>query len=137
MSEAPPPPPPAAAVLEIGERLAEAPSKDLTTIAFSRELKAQLGLARAIGWVDLAHALSFAKAGLIPCASARSLIVALLELSAAPSSFAPKAECGDLYHESRSVARPTHPGGGLARLGSGASRSADDGLSSRALRRTA
>lgn len=97
MSEAPPPPPPAAAVLEIGERLAEAPSKDLTTIAFSRELKAQLGLARAIGWVDLAHALSFAKAGLIPRASARSLIVALLELSAAPSSFAPKAECGDLF----------------------------------------
>lgn len=97
MSEVPPPKAPAAVVLEIGERLVEAPSRDLTTIAFARELKAQLGLAQAIGWVDLAHALSLAKAGLIPCASARSLIAALLELSTAPSSFAPKAEYGDLY----------------------------------------
>ena len=97
MSEAPPKAPAAVSVLEIGERLVEAPSRGLTTIAFARELKAQLGLAQAIGWVDLAHALSLAKAGLIPCASARSLIAALLELSTAPSSFAPKAEYGDLY----------------------------------------
>ena len=44
-----------AAVLEIGERLAEPPSERLTEIVFARELKAQLGLTRAIGWVDLAH----------------------------------------------------------------------------------
>ena len=41
-----------AAVLEIGERLTEAPSRLLTDIAFSRELQAQQGLTRAIGWVD-------------------------------------------------------------------------------------
>jgi hypothetical protein len=40
-----------AAVLEVGERLTEAPSRLLTDIAFSRELQAQQGLTRAIGWV--------------------------------------------------------------------------------------
>jgi argininosuccinate lyase len=96
MSKVPPPEAPAA-VLEIGERLVEAPSSGLMTTAFARELNAQLGLARTISRVDLAHVLSLAKAGLIPCASARSLIAALLELSTAPASFVPKAEYGDLY----------------------------------------
>ena len=35
MSEAPPPTPPAAAVLEIGERLVEAPSNDLITVSYT------------------------------------------------------------------------------------------------------
>ena len=40
-----------AAVLEIGERLTEAPSERLADMAFARELKAQMGLTDAIGWV--------------------------------------------------------------------------------------
>ena len=86
-----------AAVLEVGERLTEAPSERLADIAFARELKAQLGLTSAIGWVDLAHTMCLAEQGVIPRDSARALIAALLELHAAPSSFAPTAAYGDLY----------------------------------------
>ena len=85
------------AVLEIGERLTEAPSDRLADIAFARELKAQLGLTHAIGWVDIGHTLCLAELGVIPRESARALIAALLELHSAPSSFAPVAEYGDLY----------------------------------------
>ena len=84
-------------MLEIGERLTEAPSDRLADIAFARELKAQLGLTHAIGWVDIAHTMCLAEQGVIPRESARALIAALLELHAAPSSFAPAAEYGDLY----------------------------------------
>ena len=86
-----------AAALEVGERLTEAPSDRLADIAFARELKAQLGLTRAIGWVDLAHTMCLAEQGVIPHDSARALVAALVELHAAPSSFAPAAEFGDLY----------------------------------------
>jgi argininosuccinate lyase len=86
-----------AAVLEVGERLSEAPSRCLTSIAFTRELKAQLGLASAISWVDLAHTLTLAERGVIPADAARSLIVALLALHEAESSFTPDAAYGDLY----------------------------------------
>ena len=85
------------AVLAIGERLTEAPSDRLTNIAFARELKAQLGLTHAIGWADIAHTMCLAEQGVIPRDSARALIAALLELHAAPSSFAPTAAYGDLY----------------------------------------
>ena len=54
------------AVLAVGERLTEAPSDRLADIAFARELKAQLGLTRVIGWVDLAHTLCLAEQGVIP-----------------------------------------------------------------------
>jgi len=96
MAEAPPLRP-AADVLQIGERLVEAPSRVLTRVAFANELQAQLGLTEAIGWADLAYVLSLANSGLIPIADARALLAALLELSNAPPSFAPSAESGDLY----------------------------------------
>jgi argininosuccinate lyase len=86
-----------AAVLEVGERLGEAPSRNLTGIAFGRELKAQLGLAPAISWVDLAHTMTLAEQGFIPREAARSLITALLALHENGSSFAPSAAYGDLY----------------------------------------
>ncbi|MGH6932324.1 MAG: argininosuccinate lyase [Dongiaceae bacterium] len=86
-----------AVVLEVGERLIEAPSTSLTSIAFGRELKAQLGLAPAISWVDLAHTISLAEQGVIPADAARSLITALVALHEAPTSFAPTADYGDLY----------------------------------------
>ena len=86
-----------AAVLEIGERVAEAPSRCLTDIAFRSELRAQLGLSSAINWVDLAHTLTLAEQGIIPRDSARTLIAALLVLHEAPASFAPAADYGDLY----------------------------------------
>ena len=86
-----------AAVLEIGERVAEAPSRCLTDIAFRSELRAQLGLSSAINWVDLAHTVTLAEQGIIPRDSARTLIAALLVLHEAPASFAPAADYGDLY----------------------------------------
>ena len=52
------------AVLDIGERLTEAPSDRLTNIAFARELKAQLGLTHAIGWVG-------SRAHDVPCRARR------------------------------------------------------------------
>src|SRR3984893_9778411 len=85
------------AVLEVGERLTEAPSRLLTDIAFSRELQAQQGLTRAIGWIDLSHTMTLAERGIIPCDSARALVAALLALDKAPSSFSPTGRYGDLY----------------------------------------
>lgn len=96
MAEAPPLSP-NANVLQIGERLVEAPSRELTRVAFASELQAQLGLTEAISWADLAHVLCLAKSGLIPVGDARALAAALLELSNAASTFAPSAESGDLY----------------------------------------
>ncbi len=83
--------------LEIGECLAEPPSRQLIQSAFDRELHSQLCLARAVNWADLAHTLVLADRGVIPESSARALLAALLELEAAPPSFAPSAEFGDLY----------------------------------------
>jgi argininosuccinate lyase len=85
-----------ASVLELGERLSQAPSAQLVASAFACELQAQLGLAEMVGWVDLAHTLCLAEAGSIPRNAARHLIGALLDLQAAPD-FAPKPEYGDLY----------------------------------------
>jgi acyl CoA:acetate/3-ketoacid CoA transferase beta subunit len=76
---------------------APAPSRCLTDIAFSRELQAQQGLTRSIGWVDLAHTMTLAERGIIPRDSARALIAALLALDKAPSSFSPTGGYGDLY----------------------------------------
>lgn len=93
----PPDPAGPAAVLEVGERLTDVPSRSLTDIAFSSELRAQLGLAQSISWVDLAHTLTLAERGVIPVDAARSLIAALLALHEADASFTPAAAFGDLY----------------------------------------
>jgi argininosuccinate lyase len=86
-----------AAVLEVGERLTDAPSRSLTDIAFRSELRAQLGLAQSISWADLAHTLTLAERAVIPADAARSLITALLALHEAGASFTPSAAYGDLY----------------------------------------
>jgi argininosuccinate lyase len=107
-------PPSPAAVLEVGERLTEAPSRSLTDIAFSDELRAQLGLAPAIGWVDLAHTLTLAEQGVIPPDAARSLIAALLALREDGSALAPSAAYGDLYTNREAwLAERTHTAGWL------------------------
>src|ERR1700730_16586093 len=85
------------AVLEVGERLTQAPSRLLTDIAFSRELQAQQGLTRAIGWVDLSHTMTLAERGIIPRDSARALVAALLALDKAPSTSSPSGGWGALY----------------------------------------
>jgi argininosuccinate lyase len=85
------------AVLEVGERLTEAPSRSLTDIAFSNELRAQLGLVQSIGWVDLAHTMTLAEQGVIPRDAARPLIAALLAVYENGASFTPSAAYGDLY----------------------------------------
>ncbi|MBL1258285.1 argininosuccinate lyase [Methylocystis sp. Sn-Cys] len=87
---------PRAGALEIGERLSQSPSARLVALAFSEELDAQMGLAEMVGWVDLAHTLCLADAGVIPQAPARELIGALLDLQRA-GDFEPGPEFGDLY----------------------------------------
>jgi argininosuccinate lyase len=86
-----------AAVLEVGERLSEAPSRSLIDIAFGSELGAQLGLVQSISWVDLAHTLTIAERAVIPPDAARSLLAALLALREDGASFTPSAAYGDLY----------------------------------------
>jgi argininosuccinate lyase len=90
-------PPSPAAVLEVTERLSEAPSGNLADIAFRRELEAQALLTPAISWVDLAHTLTLAEQGVIPHDAARSLITAILALHEDGASFTPSAAYGDLY----------------------------------------
>lgn len=85
-----------AAALEIGERLSQSPSARLVALAFGEELDAQIGMVEYVGWVDLAHTLCLADAGVIPQAPARELIGALLKLQCV-EDFEPKAEFGDLY----------------------------------------
>jgi argininosuccinate lyase len=94
---APPDPARSAAVLEVGERLTDRPSRSLTDIAFESELRAQLCLAQSVSWVDLAHTLTLAERGVIPSNAAHSLIAALLALHEAGASFTPGAAYGDLY----------------------------------------
>jgi argininosuccinate lyase len=101
-------------VLEVGARLSEGPSKTLTDIAFASELRAQLALASAVSFVDLAHTLTLAEQGIIPRDSACALITALLALHEAPASFAPTAEYGDLYTNREAwLARHTKAAGWL------------------------
>ena len=137
MSEVPPPKAPAAVVLEIGERLVEAPSRDLTTIAFAPRTKGTAG-ACAGNRLGRSRSCSIPRQGRTYSVRERALpyrgAVGTLD-----RAIFVRSESGirrSLY-KSRSVARPTHPGRWLARLGSGPARSADDGLSSRALQRIA
>ncbi len=85
-----------ASVLELGERLSQAPSARLVASAFGDELQTQMGLAEMVGWVDLAHTLCLAESGAIPKSAARELIPALIDLQS-PTDFAPHPELGDLY----------------------------------------
>lgn len=68
------------AALEIGHRLAEAPSELLVRTAFARDLAAQAALQEAIGLADIAHVLMMARLGSLPSDAAGELLGVLLEL---------------------------------------------------------
>jgi argininosuccinate lyase len=93
--------------LEIGGRLAEPPSPRLMATAFAEELISQRELFGELGLVDLAHTITLAEQGVIPSASARRLVAALLELQQDAATFQSDAACGDLYtnREARLAAR--------------------------------
>lgn len=87
----------AEAVLEIGNRLLEAPSERLVASAFAEEVSGQSELFRHLGLVDLAHCITLAEQGVIPPAPARLLVAAIIELQLAGPGFAAGACHGDLY----------------------------------------
>ncbi|ABS70266.1 Argininosuccinate lyase (plasmid) [Xanthobacter versatilis] len=85
------------AVLEIGNRLLEAPSERLVASAFAEEVSGQDELFRHLGLVVLAHCITLTEQGVIPPAPARLLVAALIELQQAGSGFVAEAGFGDLY----------------------------------------
>jgi len=85
------------AVLEIGNRLTEAPSARLVASAFAEEVAGQAELFAPLGLVDLAHCLTLAETGVVPPAPARALAAALLSLQQSGPDFAAGAAFGDLY----------------------------------------
>ncbi len=84
-------------VLGVGGRLAAAPSSELTSTAFARELTDQLPLFEGISFADLAHTLMLIESGVIPQAAGGELLTALLALHKHPPDFFPDPALGDLY----------------------------------------
>ena len=70
----------AESVLEIGGRLAEAPSRRLVGSAFAEEVSGQRELFGPLCLVDLAHCVTLHEQGVIPTDAARVLVAALLDL---------------------------------------------------------
>jgi argininosuccinate lyase len=104
----------AASVLEIGNRLSEAPSERLVASAFAEEVSRQGELAWHLGLVDLAHSITLAEQGVIPSEQASLLVAALLELQLDEADFAAGAAYGDLYtNREAHVARLTTAAGWL------------------------
>jgi argininosuccinate lyase len=84
-------------VLEIGNRLLEAPSERLVASAFAEEVSGQGELFRHLGFVDLAHCITLAEQGVIPREPSRLLVAAIMELQQDGPTFAAGAAYGDLY----------------------------------------
>jgi argininosuccinate lyase len=84
-------------VLEVGSRLAAAPSARLVKTVFRRELADQAGLFVSLGLTDLAHTLAMIEAGVIPAAEGGELLGALLTLQTQPEDFCVDPDRGDLY----------------------------------------
>jgi argininosuccinate lyase len=84
-------------VLGVGGRLAAAPSSDLISTAFARELTDQLALFDGISFADLAHTIMLIEIGVIPLAAGGELLTALLDLHKHPPDFIPDPALGDLY----------------------------------------
>lgn len=102
------------AVLEIGNRLSEAPSARLVAGAFAEEVSGQRELARHLGLVDLAHGITLAEQSVIPSAEASMLVAALLELQRDGAGLTAEAGYGDLYtNREAHVARLTTAAGWL------------------------
>jgi argininosuccinate lyase len=101
-------------VLEVGGRLAEAPSESLTASAFAEELSGQAELFTHLGLVDLAHSITLAEQGVIPGPAARALVEALLDLQRDQAGFRADPAFGDLYtNREAHIARRTAAAGWL------------------------
>jgi argininosuccinate lyase len=87
----------AEAVLEIGNRLVEAPSERLVASAFAEEVSGQGELFRHLGLVDLAHCITLAEQGVIPREPARLLVAAIVDLQRDGLSADAGPALGDLY----------------------------------------
>ncbi|HEY0476470.1 MAG TPA: lyase family protein [Kofleriaceae bacterium] len=83
--------------LEIGARLADAPSEEMIASAFAAELEAQRGLVAEIGLADLAHTVVLVEGGVIPLEPGAALLAALLALHDRPERLVLDPRRGDLY----------------------------------------
>jgi hypothetical protein len=83
--------------LEVGGRLVESPASELIAHAFAEELRNQLALSVAIGFVDIAYVLALVEAGIVGRSAGRELLSALIDLHEHPSALELDALCGDLY----------------------------------------
>lgn len=104
----------AESVLEIGGRLAEAPSRRLVGSAFAEEVSGQRELFGPLCLVDLAHCVTLHEQGVIPTDAARVLVAALLDLRRDGAAFAASPAFGDLYtNREAEIARRTPASGWL------------------------
>jgi argininosuccinate lyase len=85
------------AVLGIGGRLDEKPSKELVRSAFSEELIAQSGLFSGMDLADLAYGVVLAESGVVAEKEAAELLAALLELRTEGDALVLDPVLGDLY----------------------------------------
>ena len=82
---------------EASGRLAAPPNRELVANAFAEELRHQVALGEAIGYVDLAYSLALIEAGFMPRDAGRELLAGLLELSQYPDALQLDPAQGDLY----------------------------------------
>jgi argininosuccinate lyase len=87
----------AARALEVGGRLAVPPARELVVNAFAEELRHQVALGEAIGYVDLAYSLALIETRIVPRDAGRELLAALLDLHQRPQALALDPALGDLY----------------------------------------
>ena len=87
----------AALALEVGGRLAAPPARELVANAFAEELRHQVALGEAIGYVDLAYTLALIEARIMPRDAGRELLAALLDLHQHPQALMLDPAHGDLY----------------------------------------
>src|SRR5258706_2112195 len=87
----------AARALEVGGRLAAPPARELVANAFAEELRHQVALGEAIGYVDLAYSLALFEARIVPRDAGRALLAGLLDLHRFPQALALDPAQGDLY----------------------------------------
>lgn len=104
----------AESVLEIGGRLAEAPSCRLVASAFAEEVSGQRELFAPVCLVDLAHCITLHEQGVIPTVAAQTLVAALLDLRRDGAAFEAIPAFGDLYtNREAEIARRTPAAGWL------------------------
>ena len=91
------------AALCIDGRLSKPPEDVMVASAFSSELQAQLWLAEAINWVDLAHVVALVEAGVIEKNIGANLLAALRKLQQDPAELSARSCSWGFIYKSRNM----------------------------------